>query len=55
MEYKTVTFSGLTNTSYVLEKFNQKDTASGDMDLCCAMVRPFAMVLYILDPEVMPK
>ena len=32
-EYKTVTFSGLTNTSYVLKKFNQKDTVSGDYGL----------------------
>ena len=32
-EYKTVTFSGLTNTSYVLKKFNQRDTNSSDNGL----------------------
>jgi len=32
-EYKTVTLSGLTNTSYVLKKFNQKDTNSSDYGL----------------------
>lgn len=32
-EYKTVTFSGLTNTEWVLNKFNQKDTVSNDNGL----------------------
>ena len=32
-EYKTVTFSGLTNTEWVLNKFNQKDANSSDNGL----------------------